>query len=330
MEVEDLFPTQEEILAGGPYQCDECGTIVSHGRALRLHRVQVHKIIETLSDQRILNPSIQIPIETSIKTKRFHCCDQKCIASSRSFLSMKLLKQHFQKCHVPKSLTCHQCSKHFSLARDLAFHLKKKCKGTGKRMLGKEMIRTKEEFSVKVLNNGQTLNFTGPMPDEGFSLLIRRSGNSGVHVEVVPNNSMANDLAITNLISTQTDITCLTQETQSTSMFDCDHHRPSTSLWEANDYVRQNVFCQTASSSVPPTNDFGTQIDSSLAENYLPQMRHVETTMDLPILGEDWRSIETQTTWTNEDSCFYNWYDEVGSLPEREDGSTRNGNLELN
>lgn len=36
-------------------------------------------------------------------------------------------------------------------------------------------------------------------------------------------------------------------------------------------------------------------------------MRHVETTMDLPILGEDWRSIETQTIWTNENSRYYNW-----------------------
>ncbi|CAJ0936828.1 unnamed protein product, partial [Mesorhabditis belari] len=88
------------------------------------------------------------------------------------------------------------------------------------------MIRTKEEFSVKVLNNGQTLNFTGPMPDEGLN-------------PKAPKRSQHR---------------CST----------CDPTiGPALPLWEATKCLFVQT---ASSSVPPSQMIFGTQIDSSLAE----------------------------------------------------------------
>jgi len=123
----DVKPSIDSLQSNNQQQeggniCDVCGRQLPHRNALRMHLVKTHGRVENDADYR-LKYRLRNPI-TAIQ--RFICPQAEC--RSRPFASMKLLKQHFQKCHSTKNLHCPYCeSAVFALKRDLDFHQRRRC-----------------------------------------------------------------------------------------------------------------------------------------------------------------------------------------------------------
>ncbi|EDW31135.1 GL20749 [Drosophila persimilis] len=107
-------PNISELLPEREYRCEKCGDqVFSNHSHYQLHLRQRHKVV--ISKQ---NFSV------------FHCPVERCryhasaIArvEGRSFSSLRLVRQHFQKIHLAKNHKCPHCSEKFLLQRDLDRH----------------------------------------------------------------------------------------------------------------------------------------------------------------------------------------------------------------
>ncbi|XP_068141935.1 uncharacterized protein Asciz [Drosophila tropicalis] len=111
--ISDLLPERE-------YRCELCGNQVFHNLShYQLHLRRRHKVETTALDNNRPSPS-----DPNIT---FHCPVVSCLYYServggRSFTSIRLLRQHYQKCHLDKKLICENCGERFLLQRHLEKH----------------------------------------------------------------------------------------------------------------------------------------------------------------------------------------------------------------
>ncbi|XP_019866699.1 ATM interactor isoform X2 [Aethina tumida] len=101
MALEKIYPKIEELTTfNNKVQCPEenCGKFFSSEANLQLHQVKSHNKTELWS----------------IK-KEFHCPEQTCIYhKTKSFKSIKPLKQHYMKTHMQKTIKCTKCQSCFA------------------------------------------------------------------------------------------------------------------------------------------------------------------------------------------------------------------------
>ncbi|KAH8322990.1 hypothetical protein KR059_012967 [Drosophila kikkawai] len=106
-EIRELLPIRE-------HRCERCPNLVFGNQShYQLHLRQRHKVV--------------IPPEPSGIVTEFHCPVEKCIyheatKGSRSFSSLRLLRQHYQKSHLDKKYKCEDCGEKFLLQRHLEKH----------------------------------------------------------------------------------------------------------------------------------------------------------------------------------------------------------------
>uniref|UniRef100_A0A914UT75 C2H2-type domain-containing protein n=1 Tax=Plectus sambesii TaxID=2011161 RepID=A0A914UT75_9BILA len=119
-EPSDVRPSSDELLAVGATVCNICDASFPHTSARQLHMVKSHRIIKDHKDYSLFHRS------KSQAVYRFFCPEKTCAYFDRSwFKSLAALKQHYQKCHLPKTLKCQFCPQvRFSLHRDRNYHEK--------------------------------------------------------------------------------------------------------------------------------------------------------------------------------------------------------------
>ncbi|KAH8264911.1 hypothetical protein KR038_007623 [Drosophila bunnanda] len=106
-EIRELLPLRE-------HRCERCPNLVFGNQShYQLHLRQRHKVV--------------IAPEPSGKVTEFHCPVEKCIyheaiKGARSFGSLRLLRQHYQKSHLEKKYKCQECGEKFLLQRHLEKH----------------------------------------------------------------------------------------------------------------------------------------------------------------------------------------------------------------
>ncbi|KAH8239633.1 hypothetical protein KR032_006056 [Drosophila birchii] len=106
-EIRELLPIRE-------HRCDRCPNLVFGNQShYQLHLRQRHKVV--------------IAPEPNGKVTEFHCPVEKCIyheaiKGARSFSSLRLLRQHYQKSHLDKKYQCQECGQKFLLQRHLEKH----------------------------------------------------------------------------------------------------------------------------------------------------------------------------------------------------------------
>ncbi|XP_022218212.2 uncharacterized protein LOC111071269 [Drosophila obscura] len=114
-------PNISELLPEREYRCEQCGDqVFSNYSHYQLHLRQRHKVV-------ISKPNISV----------FYCPVERCRyhasaigrVEGRSFSSLRLVRQHFQKIHLAKNYKCLICGDKFLLQRDLDRHkcLEHKC-----------------------------------------------------------------------------------------------------------------------------------------------------------------------------------------------------------
>ncbi|XP_036671786.3 uncharacterized protein Asciz [Drosophila suzukii] len=114
MHCEKYTPEIRELLPVREHRCQKCPNLVfgnlSH---YQLHLRQRH--------QEVLPPS------PGGSNTAFHCPVEKCIyhvatRGARSFTSLRLLRQHYQKSHLDKNYKCQECGEKFLLQHHLDKH----------------------------------------------------------------------------------------------------------------------------------------------------------------------------------------------------------------
>lgn len=96
------------------HRCDRCPNLVFGNQShYQLHLRQRHKVV--------------IAPDQNGKVTEFHCPVEKCIyhvdtKGVRSFSSLRLLRQHYQKSHLDKKYMCQECGEKFLLQRHLEKH----------------------------------------------------------------------------------------------------------------------------------------------------------------------------------------------------------------
>lgn len=99
-----IYPTAEELSTVNTVRCPEdgCSSIFMSESNLNLHLAKTHK-----KEHLMMAPSNLL--------REYYCPDQSCTYNdSKSFKSLKLLKQHYLKVHSEKSFGCDTCDTKFS------------------------------------------------------------------------------------------------------------------------------------------------------------------------------------------------------------------------
>lgn len=119
-------------------RCEECGIVFQNRGAKALHLLKTHNIGGSKSEDGTSEVGASATCSSTPKNN-FQCCD-----CDKVFKSRKLLVQHFQKVHKPKSIACSKCEKTFgkhlaaicnfinflsltALDRDLRYHQINRC-----------------------------------------------------------------------------------------------------------------------------------------------------------------------------------------------------------
>lgn len=114
VQMKQITPDVSELQPVREHRCDQCPNLVFGNQShYQLHLRQRHKIV--------------IPSNKSSEPTAYHCPVEQCIyhverKGCRSFSSLRLLRQHYQKSHLDKNFECQGCGEKFLLQRHLEKH----------------------------------------------------------------------------------------------------------------------------------------------------------------------------------------------------------------
>lgn len=114
VQMKQITPDVSELQPVREHHCDQCPNLVFGNQShYQLHLRQRHKIV--------------IPSNKSSEPTAYYCPVEQCIyhverKGCRSFSSLRLLRQHYQKSHLDKNFECQGCGEKFLLQRHLEKH----------------------------------------------------------------------------------------------------------------------------------------------------------------------------------------------------------------